>query len=124
MNQMENKLSADEWMKTILDNKKKLKWTTTPLDKELLKPYHSKTSAIKVIDGSLNPNASQLFERIRQRDDNVILLLQLLPINSNKFFKINYKHTLFIIFLKSLELDVLPGPPGNKVSPVKIEPFV
>ena len=90
MNQMENKLSADEWMKTILDNKKELKWTTTPLDKELLKPYHSKTSAIKVIDGSRNPTTRQLFERIRQRDDNVILLLQLLPINSNMFFKINY----------------------------------
>ena len=88
-NQMENKLSANEWMKTILDNNKKLKWTTTPLDKELLKPFHSKTSAIKVIDGSRNPTTRQLFERIRQRDDNVILLLQLLPINTNMFFKIN-----------------------------------
>ena len=89
-NKMEKKLSTNEWMKTILDNQKKLKWTTTPLNQELFKPYHSKDSAIKVIDGSRNPTTRQLFERISQRDDNVILLLQLLPINSNMFFKINY----------------------------------
>lgn len=89
-NKMEKKLSTNEWMKTILDNQKKLKWTTTPLNQELFKPYHSKDSEIKVIDGSRNPTTRQLFERISQRDDNVILLLQLLPINSNMFLKINY----------------------------------
>jgi hypothetical protein len=87
---MENKLSANEWMKTILDNQKKLKWTTTPLDQELLKLYHSKTSDIKVLDGSSNPSTKLLFERVRQRDDTVIILLQLLPTNSNMFFKINW----------------------------------
>ena len=87
---MENKLSTNEWMKTILDNQKKLKWTTTPLNQELFNPYHSTTSAIKVIDGSSNLSTNLLFERVRRRNDTVIILLQLLPTNSNMFFKINW----------------------------------
>ena len=87
---MENQLSANEWMKSMLFNKEELRWSIIPLDKELLKPYHSKDSEIKVIDASQNHRTKQLFDRISQRDDNVILLLQLLPINSNMFFKINY----------------------------------
>lgn len=87
---MEKKMSADEWIKTIRDNKTKLKWSAIPLDKKLFKPYQSKNSVVKVIDGSRNRIMKQLCERIKQRDDNVIILVQLLPINSNMFLNINY----------------------------------
>ena len=56
-------------MDVLLFNKEELRWSIIPLDKELLKPYHSKDSEIKVIDASQNHRTKQLFDRISQRDD-------------------------------------------------------
>lgn len=89
-----SKVPFHEWYQAIMMGKEPLGWTTTPIDKNVYAPYCRQNGVpVKVLapsSATIDSSTIELIDRVASQN-NVIVLLQMLPSNQETFFRMNYE---------------------------------